>query len=157
MLCQRFYEVAFSALYSAQRFFVASIMRFRPAALSLPFLVAAFSRRRLMHFLRGGIPFALSLCHSRSCFGAKPSSLAGRRCRCGGSSRWGRLGFGGYDCRGLRRAPSPFLSTGTDTEQGADLGDMTLYRLFLRLQSLERSIQYIWTQRSGVCCHVIRL
>jgi hypothetical protein len=37
------YEPAFLALYSAQRFLVASIMRFLPAALSLRFLVTAFA------------------------------------------------------------------------------------------------------------------
>jgi hypothetical protein len=36
------YDAAFFALYAAQRFLVASMMRFLPAALSLRFLGAAF-------------------------------------------------------------------------------------------------------------------
>src|SRR3984893_9639695 len=34
---------------------------------------------------------------------------------------------------------------------------MMLYCLFLRFQSREGSTQYVWTQDSGACWHLIRL
>jgi hypothetical protein len=45
--------------------------------------------------------------------------------------------------RRLGRAFSALLSIGTDTEQGADLLDVALYRLFLRFQSVQSGIQHV--------------
>jgi hypothetical protein len=51
VLCSGLYDASFFALYSSHRFLVASIMRSRPAALSLRFLVTPFAGAPLTPFM----------------------------------------------------------------------------------------------------------
>ena len=75
------YVAAFFALYSAQRFFVASMMRFRPAALSFRFLVAGFADGASLTFFA-----AAYLLRCASAIRARVSALNRRRLRAGGAS-----------------------------------------------------------------------
>jgi hypothetical protein len=142
------YDAAFFALYSAQRFLVAAMMRFRPVALSLRFLGVVFA---------GGVSLTFFveayLLRWAADIRARVAALNRRRLRAGREAAADSVvtvpaDFGG---RPLRFCPSARIPSKART------CSMCCSIVCFALQSVQSSIQHVGTQTVSLCGHVIRL